>query len=71
VETISYNSIVEKYLGKAPTILSMDIEGKDFEILSNIDFDKFRPVLIVTEMNKYDIKLSHSSKNESLNSLHR
>jgi FkbM family methyltransferase len=66
VETISYNDIVENYLGKSPTILSIDIEGKDIEIIKSIDFDKYRPVLIVIEMISYDVFLNHHTKNSEV-----
>ncbi|SFM12965.1 methyltransferase, FkbM family [Paenibacillus sp. 1_12] len=63
VETISYNRIVEDYLGKSPTILSIDIEGKDMDILQSIDFENHRPLIIITEMISYDIKLNYTTKN--------
>jgi FkbM family methyltransferase len=63
VETISYSSIVEQYLGKAPTILSIDIEGYDVEILHSIDYAKYRPLLIVIEMINYNVELNFKSKN--------
>ncbi|SEB28289.1 FkbM family methyltransferase [Paenibacillus sp. 276b] len=66
VETISYNDIVENYLGKSPTILSIDIEGKDIEIIRSIDFDKYRPVLIVIEMISYDVFLNYQTKNSEV-----
>jgi FkbM family methyltransferase len=66
VETISYSTIVERYLGKAPTILSIDIEGKDMEILESIDYEKQRPLILVTEMISYDIKLNYKTKNTDI-----
>ncbi|WP_155985912.1 FkbM family methyltransferase [Paenibacillus gorillae] len=66
VETVSYETIVDNYLGKAPTILSIDIEGKDMEVLKSINYDNSRPLLIVTEMISYDIKLNHRSKNDEI-----
>jgi FkbM family methyltransferase len=66
VETISYSNIVEEYLGKAPTVLSIDIEGKDMEILLSIDFENQRPLIIISEMVSYDIKLSHTSKKSDI-----
>lgn len=66
VETINYNTIVDQYLGKAPTILSIDIEGKDLEILKSIDMEKNRPTLIVIEMISYDTSLNYHSKNEEI-----
>lgn len=66
VDTIDYNTIVEKYLGKAPTILSIDIEGEDLKILETINFDNYRPTLIVIEMISYDTKLNYQTKNNEI-----
>ncbi|WP_369594568.1 FkbM family methyltransferase [Lysinibacillus pakistanensis] len=66
IKTITYNSIVEQYLGKAPTILSIDIEGKDLELLNSIDFENYRPLLIVVEMIEYDTKLNYRTKNKEI-----
>ncbi|MEK3764645.1 FkbM family methyltransferase [Solibacillus sp. FSL K6-4121] len=63
VKTTTYNEIVEKYLDKAPTILSVDIEGMDFEILETIDFVNYRPLLIIVEMIEYDTNLNYMTKN--------
>ncbi|OXM14216.1 FkbM family methyltransferase [Paenibacillus herberti] len=66
IETISYMDIVQKYLHNAPTVLSIDIEGKDLEVIESIEFGELRPLIIVIEMVKYDIKLSYNSKNHSI-----
>lgn len=66
VKTITFNDIVEKYLGKAPTILSIDIEGYDEEVLRSINFDMYRPTIIVTEMISYDTSLAYSTKKEEI-----
>lgn len=66
VKTITYKTIVEQYLGEAPTILSVDIEGKDFEILQSIDFENYRPLLIVIEMISYDTKLNYTTKSKEI-----
>jgi FkbM family methyltransferase len=66
IKTITYNEIVEHYLGKAPTILSIDIEGNDMDILSSIDYEKYRPMLIIVEMIQYGIKLNYQTKNENI-----
>lgn len=48
VETL--NNIFEKYNNnKAPDILSVDVEGIDFEIISSINFMNFRPKIICVE----------------------
>jgi FkbM family methyltransferase len=63
VKTIDYKSIAEKYLGAPPTILSIDIEGKDLEILNSIDYEKYRPAIIVVEMISYNKILNYKTKN--------
>lgn len=68
ISSISFNDIAENYLGKAPTILSIDLEGKDIEILHSIDYVKYRPLMIVIEMIDYDIKLAYNTKNEKIKS---
>ena len=52
VGTISLNDLLEKY--NAPKIidyLSVDTEGSEFEILSNVDLDKFQFTVITCEHN--------------------
>ena len=53
VETITVNDIIENYMGKTPTILSIDIEGNEMKILKSIDFVKYRPFVLIVEMVPY------------------
>ena len=46
---ITLNRVIEEQLGKAPDILSTDIEGWDLAILRTLDFDRFRPGAICAE----------------------
>lgn len=66
MKTISYNDIVEKYLGKAPVLLSIDIEGNDEAILRSIDLDNYRPVVIVIEMIDYNVNLAYKTKKQAI-----
>ncbi|MGK9252688.1 MULTISPECIES: FkbM family methyltransferase [Paenibacillus] len=66
VPTISYNDLVNQYLHAPPALLSIDLEGKDMEILQSIDFETKRPVIIVIEMIDYEIRLAHRTKNETI-----
>ncbi|UHA71655.1 FkbM family methyltransferase [Paenibacillus sp. 481] len=66
IKTITYDDIVSIYLGKAPTILSIDIEGKDMEIIHSINWEDNRPLIIVAEMIEYSIELAYHTKNEAL-----
>lgn len=51
IEVITINEIMKKY-GKVD-FLSIDVEGKDFEILKTLDFEKFSPLVICMETNEY------------------
>ena len=47
---IQINHLIETYLGgKAPDLLSIDIEGLDFAVLRTLDFDNYRPAAICAE----------------------
>ena len=41
--------IAEHFGGKAPDLISIDIEGMDFDVLNTLDFKKYRPKLICAE----------------------
>lgn len=49
VETITIKEIFETYFEHAPEILSIDLEGIETQILSEIDFETTRPLMIVLE----------------------
>ena len=66
VKTIDYKTIAENYLGTPPTILSIDIEGMDLDILNSIDYEKYRPAIIVVEMISYNKFLNYKSKNKAI-----
>ena len=53
VETIKVNEILEKYFKQGIDILSIDLEGIEEKILRQIDFEKFRPIIIVLENIEY------------------
>ncbi len=44
------NNIIRDHLNdKAPTLLSVDVEGLDEEILKTLDYDKYQPLLVCVE----------------------
>jgi FkbM family methyltransferase len=52
VEVSTLNSVFLQYAsGRKIDLLSVDVEGLDIEILSSIDFNIFRPRVIVVEFN--------------------
>lgn len=64
VKTITVNDIINEYFsGKAPEILNVDIEGMELEVLGMIDFDSFRPLIIICEMIEYKSTFGIPEKN--------
>lgn len=53
VPCVSVMELFEKYFIYAPKILNVDVEGIEMEILQSIDFEKYRPLVIVVEMIPY------------------
>ena len=51
IDVITINDIIEKY-GKVD-FLSVDVEGKDFEIIKSLDFTRFAPIAICMETQEY------------------
>lgn len=66
VETITVNEILESYFSTAPIILSIDVEGKEMDVLNSIDWDIYRPLIIVIEMIPYSTTLTVGIKNEEI-----
>jgi FkbM family methyltransferase len=46
---VSINRLIADRLGTAPDVLSTDVEGLDLAILQTLDFEKYRPAVIVAE----------------------
>jgi FkbM family methyltransferase len=46
---LNINRIIEEQLGKAPDVLSTDIEGMDYSIIKTLDLSRFRPGAICAE----------------------
>ena len=67
--TKTLNSILSEYHIKEQTIdlLCIDVENHDFEVLSSIDIDKYKPYLIVIEM--LDFTINEAQKNKVYNHL--
>lgn len=67
LETISVNDIIEQYFsGKFPLILNLDIEGLEKQILESIDFEKYRPMIMIIEMIPYSKELVRGQKDTEL-----
>jgi hypothetical protein len=46
---VNVNKIMEEHFHGAPSIVSIDTEGLDLEILKSLDFDRYRPPIICAE----------------------
>jgi FkbM family methyltransferase len=56
VQTSTLTEILELYQSpKRFDLLSIDVEGHDYEVLSSLDLNVYRPRLIVIEMHDFDI----------------
>jgi FkbM family methyltransferase len=52
---VPINSILEKYFSEREIdILSLDVEGLDFDILETFDFSRYQPKIICVETLEYD-----------------
>jgi FkbM family methyltransferase len=63
VNTISLNKILEQY--QAPRffeLLTIDVEGHDFKVLSSINLNIYRPKLIVVEIHEFDLSNLNCNK---------
>ena len=49
VRLISINHLIAQFLGGTPDLLSIDVEGLDYAVLQTLDFEKYRPAVIVAE----------------------
>ncbi len=51
VQTKSLNEIIEEspYKGRQIDVLSVDVEGMDFRVLNSLNFDIYRPKIIIVE----------------------
>jgi FkbM family methyltransferase len=59
---LNINKVIEQHLGKAPDLLSTDVEGLDFAILKTLDLERFRPAVICAE----DTEVWNSGKTSDL-----
>lgn len=66
VKSITVDEIIETYFDSTPTIWSLDIEGKEMEILNSIDFTKHRPLIMIIETIPYRRHLVVGEKNHEV-----
>lgn len=64
VQLVSINNIVEQYFNSGPNLVSLDIEGLDFEVLQTFDFKRFRPEVFCIETLTYTTDNTEQKKPE-------
>lgn len=62
---LAINDVIAKYFDSCPDFISIDVEGLDFAILQNLDFDKYKPLVICVET----ISFSTANKGEKRNDI--
>lgn len=50
---LSVNTIINRHFKECPDLISLDVEGLDYDILTSIDFVKYRPNVICVETITY------------------
>lgn len=68
LETI--NNIFRKNFEKSPNLVSLDVEGLDYLILQNFDFDKYRPEVFCLETLSYTEDKSERKLTEIIDLMH-
>jgi FkbM family methyltransferase len=50
VPVVSINSVIAEYFdGRSPDLVSVDVEGLDFEIIKSLDLARYRPTVLCVE----------------------
>ena len=66
VKTITVDEILDTYFDKTPTIVNLDIEGEEMNVLNSIDFSKHRPLIMIIETIPYRKHLVVGLKNQEI-----
>lgn len=59
---MTVNEVIDKYFNGVPTIVSLDVEGDELEILKSIDMEKYRPLIYIIETIEYREKIDLNNK---------
>lgn len=65
VNLININDLIKLYFNSCPDLISLDVEGIDFEILNEFDFKTYRPKIFCIETVSYSTNLT-GLKNEKI-----
>ena len=71
VDVVTLNSLFRSHFdNKAPDLLSIDVEGLDMEIISSINFEEHRPLVICVETLTYSEDRTERKINEIIDYIH-
>lgn len=66
VPVYTLDEIYEKYFASVPTIVSLDVEGLEMDILTSTNFEKYRPYIFIIETIEYREKISITNKRNDI-----
>lgn len=66
VATITAEDILKQYFAEAPTLVNVDIEGQELEVLKSLKLDSNRPLIIIVEMITYRNSLVLGNKDREI-----
>lgn len=66
VPVYTLDEIYERYFASVPTIVSLDVEGLEMDILKSTNFEKYRPYIFIIETIKYREKISVTNKRNDI-----
>ena len=66
VPVYTLNEIYKKHFVTTPTIVSLDVEGDELEILKEAEFEMYRPYIFVIETVEYRDKISVDNKRNDI-----
>lgn len=67
VPSVTMESLIRTYFPDgAPAVMDVDVEGMEMEILRQIDFAAFRPIIIICEMIDYSRQFQIHEKNHEI-----
>lgn len=66
IQLRNVNDIIADFFSTAPDLLSIDVEGFDFEILKSLDFVRFGPKVLIAETLRYGDTAKASKEHEMI-----
>lgn len=66
VPMMRIDQIIEQYCPGVPDVVSLDVEGLEMDILSSIDFEKYRPFIFIIETISYAATIQVEKKRKNI-----